>query len=485
MANKKNSNKTYKEVEKTVKAAKKHPVAFAVVVVVLAAIIAIAAVLWFVKPEVFHKLLGTGEHTFTEWTETKAPTCGAKGEKQRECTVCGDKETEPIPATGKHTYDGDEVCTACGYDNTSITGEEAGAANAELSIHFLELGNKESGDSILIKCGDTEVLIDAGSQQDSSATAIKTYVDKYCTDNTLEYVISTHADTDHIAAFVGSKKGSTRSGILYQYDIGTFIKFDKSDKPLKTEKGNDSLYKTYLDAVEYIENKGTAVYTASQCYDQTDGAKRQYFLDDEQKISLNILYNYYYYNSSSDENNYSVVTLLTEELASGKRHYLFTGDLEEDGESRMVDYYNNPANSKSEYDVLPKVDLYKAGHHGSKTSSTAKLLNKIQPKYVAVCCCCGAPQYTKENDNTFPTQQMIDNVGAYTDKIYVTTLATGLPSKDGSGNYTSRSYGGYASMNGTIVFYSSNGKLKLWCSNNDTILKETAWFAENRVWSGL
>ncbi len=45
--------------------------------------------------------------------------------------------------------------------------------------------------------------------------------------------------------------------------------------------------------------------------------------------------------------------------------------------------------------------------------------------------------------------------------------------------------GEYTSMNGNIIFYSEKGKLKLYCSNNDTVLKDTEWFAENRVWNGV
>ena len=470
-------------------AAKKHPGLVAAVAIILVIIIAAAAILWFVRPDIYHKYIGTGEHTYGEWDITVQGNCGKRGEKKRVCTVCGEEQTEVIFPTGNHDFNDEGICKVCGKDN--IAGDLAGVSSSDLSIHFLELGNKETGDSILIKCGNTEVLIDAGSQQGSSATAIKEYVDKYCTDGKLEYVISTHADTDHIAAFVGNKQGNSRTGILYQYEIGTFIKFDYTEKEEYTEKGNLTLYGEYLNAVSYIADKGTQVFTASQCYDETvEGAQRQYFLDSEQKISINILYNYYYYHQAKDENDHSVVTLLTEELEEGRRNYLFTGDLEEDGESRMVDYYtvnykNMPAEYKTEYNVLPEVDLYKAGHHGSKTSSTEKLLQVIKPKYVAVCCCCGSPQYTTNNDNTFPTQQMLDNVGNYTDKIYVTSLATGLPAKDKNGNYVSKSYGGFTSMNGTIVFYSTQGKLKLYCSNNDTILKDTEWFQQNRVWNGI
>jgi len=333
-------------------------------------------------------------------------------------------------------------------------GELADISSAELSIHFLELGNEYTGDCTLIKVGNTEVLIDAGSRQ-GSAEYLKSYVDTYCTDGVLEYVIATHADQDHIAAFVGNKSGETRTGLLYQYQVQTLIQFALTNK-------TTTIYNNFCQAVDYCQNNGTKVYTAKQCWYQTDGAQKQYYLDEENKISLNILYNYYYEHQTSDENDYSVCMLLSQEIDSTKtNHYLFTGDLEEKGEEYLV-----------EYNELPEVELFKAGHHGSKTSSNEGLLSIIKPKHVAVCCCAGSNEYTENNQNTFPTQAFINRVSEYTNSIYVTTLST-----DGDHEYTS--------MNGNIVFYyisseNENG-LKLWCSNNTTKLKDTEWFAQNRT----
>ncbi len=379
--------------------------------------------------------------------------------------------------SGGNTDDGGSSgggSTSDGSGSTNVNsdiseGELTEITSADLSIHFLELGNKYAGDSILIKCGNTEVLIDAGSRA-SSITALKSYIDNYCTDGVLEYVIATHSDQDHIEAFCGSSSSSTVTGIFSLYEIQTLIKYD-------VRSNTSKLATKFETAVESLAEGGTTVYTASQCYDQTDGAQRQYYLDDAQTISINILYNYYYYNKSSDNNNHSVVTLLTQETEDGNLNYLFTGDLEAEGEEKLVEYYNNvPSEYATEYNVLPKVQLYKAGHHGSKTSSTAALLEIIQPEYVAVCCCAGSSEYTTNNENTFPTQIMIDNVSRYTDKIYVTTLAV-------IEDFENKQYD-YTSMNGNIVFYYSEG-LKLYCSNNTTILKDTEWFKENREWNGV
>lgn len=344
-----------------------------------------------------------------------------------------------------------------------LTGSEAEIAEAGLSVHFLELGNKYTGDCTLIKCGNTEVLIDAGSRQ-NSATTIKTYIDKYCTDGILEYVIATHAHQDHIAGFVGTSEKGGRTGILYQYKVNTLIQFSGTHKEYLNENGNKSLYGSYCEAVDYAKEQGTAVYTAKQCWYEADGARKQFFLDKEQKISLNILYQKYYDEATpdeSDENNYSVCTMLTHTVSDNNVYnYLFTGDLEEEGEASLVQ-----SNS------LPEVELFKGGHHGSYTASSEELLNVIKPKNVAVCCCCGTTEYTSNKNNTFPAQAFIDRVSKYTQYIYCTTLIIDYKNSE------------FASMNGNIVFYYKE-ELKLYCSNNTTILKDTEWFKANRIWNG-
>ena len=334
-------------------------------------------------------------------------------------------------------------------DSSSSDNSSSDIVTDELSIHFLMLGNKYSGDCTLIKAGDTEILIDAGSRQSSASTIVE-YVNNYCTDGILEYVIATHAD--HIAGFVGNKNGGDYTGILYEYQVGTLIEFARTDKSLTTAAGNPTLYANYRTAVAYAESKGTAVYTALECWNGTNGAQRSYEISDG--ITMNILYNVFYEEKSSDENNYSVCMLLTQ----GNNHYLFTGDLEEKGEEALVE--NN---------TLPKCKLFKAGHHGSPTSSTEALLSVIQPEIVCVSCCCGSEEYTKNPLNVFPSQAFVDRVSVYTDKIYVTTIVS------------DKAEGGFEPMNGNIVVSSNGGDVKVNCSDNNTLFKDTDWFKKNRT----
>ena len=341
------------------------------------------------------------------------------------------------PDTDSSATDSETSDTATDSEGS---GEEEKLADA-LSIHFLELGNYYAGDCTLIDIGDTEILIDAGSRKDS-ATTIKKYVDQYCEDGVLEYVIATHAHQDHIAAFVGNFSGGSYTGILYQYQIGTIIQFSKTNS-------TSQIYNAYKTAVEYAKGKGTTVHTVLDCWNNANGAQRSYQLGDG--ITMNFLYQKYYETKTSDENDYSVCMLLTQ----GENNYLFTGDLEKDGEASLVASNN-----------LPKCKVYKGGHHGSKTSSTAALLAAIQPEIVCVCCCAGTDEYTDNQANQFPTQDFIDRVAPYTDKVYVTT---------GKNNSMK--------MNGNITVSCPNGKnVTVTGSNNSLILKGTTWFkAERRM----
>ena len=78
-------------------------------------------------------------------------------------------------------------------------------ASGDLQIHFLELGNKYTGDCTYIKAGENDILIDAGSRV-SSIETIDEYISNFVSDGKLEYVIVTHAHQDHYAGFATSEK---------------------------------------------------------------------------------------------------------------------------------------------------------------------------------------------------------------------------------------------------------------------------------------
>lgn len=315
-----------------------------------------------------------------------------------------------------------------------------GGDNPELSVHFLELGNKYTGDCIFIKAGENDILIDAGSRT-SSIPTITSYINRYCSDGKLEYVIVTHAHQDHYAGFA---TGANTDSLFDLYECGVIIDFARTN-----QSPTATMYSNYVrERDEEIAN-GATHYTARECIEQGKST-----FDLGGGITLRVLDSYYYYNNSTDENNYSVCVL----ISYGDKHFLFTGDLEEDGEEKLVEL--NPG--------LPEVEVYKAGHHGSKTSSHSALLEVIRPRRVAVCCCAGSSEYTDVSENQFPTQAFIDRIAPYTDSVYVTTLCI-----DYENNV-------FTSFNGNIIFSSVPSGISVSCSNNNIKLKDSDWFKQNR-----
>lgn len=324
--------------------------------------------------------------------------------------------------------------------------------DAEVSVHFLELGNKYTGDCTYIKTDTCDILIDCGSKTNSIAT-VSSYLDQYVTDGTLEYVIVTHAHMDHYAGFATSTKVES---IFDLYECGTIIDF----AGVTTDKVGTKTYNNYLRERDAEVANGAKHFTALECINGTTNATgtAQREFEVGTNVTLEILNSYFYANvDTRDENNNSVCAM----IKHSDKNFLFTGDLEAEGEEHLLSLNN-----------LPQVDLYKAGHHGSKTSSSQALLEVINPKTICVCCCAGSPEYTDTQENQFPTQQFISNIVAFTDctEVYVTTMCIDYKNNK------------FTSMNGNIVYLSAAEGYNVVCSNNNTILKETEWFKQNRVW---
>lgn len=414
---KSNSSSKYqkKAIKQVTKAAKKNPKGFIIAVIIIALVVGIGLAVYFL------------------FIKDKVSPQGSSSSQEP-------SSSQVLPSSSSHEH--------ADYNPKLETPDG-------ISINFLELGSWYTGDSTYIKAGDVDILIDAGSEQ-SSAGTIKEFVNKYCEDGKLEYVIATHAHKDHIAGFVGT---NDVPGIFDSYKIDTLIDFSQTDQSTTTAKGADTLYGKYVKKINSNLESGNMLhhYTALQCVEEKDGAKKEYTITDSVKMTILDQKFYHPENKASTENNYSVCTLFTHK---NNNHYLFTGDLESIGETSLV-----------ELNELPHCQLYKAGHHGSDTSSKDTLLNKITPEVICICCCAGSSEYTKTPNNQFPYQETINRFAKHTEKVYVTTVSTNNDEKK------------YTSMNGNICFKSENGKdYTVAGSNNSVILKDTEWFKTNRTW---
>ncbi len=375
-------------------------------------------------------------------------------------------------------------------DNNNTVAVAQGVQKAQagaVAVHFLEVGNKYTGDCTYIKVGENiDILIDCGSKSNSVAT-VSNYLNQYVTDGVLEYVIVTHAHQDHYAGFATTTKVDS---IFDLFECETIITFSTTNQKTHDDyvqgqngeydvskfgitsyasasKNPSAMYKNFNRELNDVLNttltKGSKAGTKPQhltvaeiCADNTTYPNGEIVLDETNDITLQVLDSYYYTNKAGTENDYSVCTMINQ----GEKKFIFTGNLEIEGEEYLVSM-----------NTLSQVELYKAGHHGSKTSSSMTLLNVIRPKIVCVCCCAGSSEYTKTAANQFPTKEFINNVSQFTTQVYVTTLCIDYDK------------GLFEAFNGNIVVMAKREDIEMsvYCSNNTILLKDSDWFKVNRL----
>ncbi|MBO5278503.1 MAG: MBL fold metallo-hydrolase [Lachnospiraceae bacterium] len=218
---------------------------------------------------------------------------------------------------------------------TSLTGQRdipaSSLPDGRLEVHFIDVGQ---GDATLILCGEDAMLIDAG--ENDKGTLVQSYLQAQGV-TSLRYMIGTHPDSDHIGGM---------DVILYKFDCDTVMMPDK--------KKNTS---TYRDVIDTMKNRGysNTLPVVGDTYELGDA-------------SFTILAPS---RSYEDSNNCSIAILLT----YGNTHFLFTGDAEEEAEKDMLDC-----------GISLRADVYKAGHHGSSTSSSEAFLRAVQPTYAVISC---------------------------------------------------------------------------------------------------
>ncbi len=103
----------------------------------------------------------------------------------------------------------------------------------------------------------------------------------------------------------------------------------------------------------------------------------------------------------SNPNNHSVVV----KVVYGEVSFLLTGDAETEQERNMARQYGDFLRST----------VYKMGHHGSRTSSTATFLNYVRPNY-------SVASLAFHNRFHHPGQNAIMNVSKYTSERHFTSL---------------------------------------------------------------
>lgn len=221
------------------------------------------------------------------------------------------------------------ICCACTDSSTSIS------RDSSFSITFIDVGQ---GDSALVECDGRYMLIDGGEVQ--AGNKVYQVLEERGVDK-LDILAMSHLHSDHIGGLI--------KALTYAQSIGITISNaneSKSDIFKKVE------YQLGIDETEItVPHVGDKYQLGSAWVEVIDVA-------------------------SSDAND-SLVLLIT----YGDTRFLFTGDIEYQGQKRICDKYMNEPNQEF------KVDLIKMPHHGSyENGDITRLLSTFMPDYAIISC---------------------------------------------------------------------------------------------------
>ena len=244
-------------------------------------------------------------------------------------------------------------CGQSGGQSSDTAANSKAEAKGQLTISMLDI---DQGDAVLIQTGVKNILIDTGDdkyyedgKKGKENTQLLTELQKLKIDH-IDTLVMTHAHADHIGK---------ADKVIAQYGVKELV-----------YNGIPSTSKYFINALKAVKANGTqqVKVKAGDVLDFGNGVSFEIVspsqsLIDEDTAAIKA-------KKKVDVNNESVVGRLT----FGNFAMLFTGDAEGPVEKDMVASYGKKL----------KCQVLKAGHHGSKTSSTAEFLKLVQPESVVM-----------------------------------------------------------------------------------------------------
>lgn len=244
-------------------------------------------------------------------------------------------------------------CGQSGGQSSDTFANSKAEAKGQLIISMLDIGQ---GDAVLIQTGAKNILIDTGDdkyyedgKKGKENTQLLTELQKLKIDH-IDTLVMTHAHADHIGK---------ADKVIAQYGVKELV-----------YNGIPSTSKYFINALKAAKANGTqqVKVKAGDVLDFGNGVSFEIVspsqsLIDEDTADIKA-------KKKVDVNNESVVGRLT----FGNFAMLFTGDAEGPVEKDMAASYGKKL----------KCQVLKAGHHGSKTSSTAEFLKLVQPESVVM-----------------------------------------------------------------------------------------------------
>ncbi len=208
--------------------------------------------------------------------------------------------------------------------------------NSELKVSFLDIGQ---GDAIFIEAlNGNQVLIDGGPDNKvlRSLSKVLPFYDR-----TIDFVISTHPDCDHIGGL---------PAVFKRYKVLNSGSTKVSSDALCFGEYKKAIQKE--DAQQILLKRGMNISLGN-------------------KVNLKVLFPDRVFSGSGIDPNVASVVLL---LNYGKSDFLLTADAPKKIEKYILLLENGDID----------VDVLKLGHHGSKTSTSNALLGFVSPDYAVI-----------------------------------------------------------------------------------------------------
>lgn len=250
--------------------------------------------------------------------------------------------------------------TPNGNQTAPITTNAPVGDGSTISVHFIDVGQ---ADSALVICGGKTLLIDGGNVADSNL--IYAYLEKLNITH-LDYVVCTHAHEDHVGGLSGALTHSTAGTVMApvtDYNSKAFRNF--------AERAVERAGKITVPTPGDSFSMGDATVTVL-------GPVKEY-----------------------DETNNTSIVL---RIVFGEVSFLFTGDMESDAETDLI-----------ESGVNLRSTVLKVGHHGSSTSTSYRFLREVAPIY-------GVISVGTGNSYGHPTETVLSRLRDADVQLYRTDL---------------------------------------------------------------
>lgn len=245
----------------------------------------------------------------------------------------------------------------------------------KLRVSFLDVGQ---GDSIFIQTPSGHTMLVDGGASGIVLTRLDEEMNYF--DKTIDVMVATHGDADHVTGLIP---------VLEKYTVENIVV-----SPVKAETS------VFVDLEKHIAQENGTVYVGARGDE----------IDFGDGVVAYILYPHKNILEKTDTNDASVSFVLT----YGEHSFLLTGDLTSTYEPQLVGA------------SLPKkVTVYKAGHHGSKTSSGVQLLTYIRPEYSVI-------SAGKENKYGHPNPETVERLETYSKEV-LSTIDRGTISFESDG----------------------------------------------------